>query len=528
MKTILLSVLFLLANLCNSQTTQVTVIGNMPQQFGGDYVSFSKPIGKYTTISFYINSKDTAVIKNDRFIKTLDVSGPGLIYLYEKPYNSISSARFFAEPGDTIFIERQNKEIIFKGKNAIVNKMHTDIKLAPVAFNDEMYYIFKNNTDSDKIIAIINDKEKEYLKFYKDLFQKKQISKSCLEYTKVLMENSIDNIALSVSMNEKFREDQKFQITKEEANKISDYFNLKNIPFKEENLKSPFFLGIIRQTAPYLEEQYLKKNKKIIRFWNQFDAIFKSKIESIGVIDYIESDKYKEASIGQLFLGLIKSYDNEKTIKYKDLVAVYKAYVEKFPNSPYIIPLSESMMNKALDNLSTNATNASNTNNVTKSESKIALGNLAIYGTTLEPVGNLPFAQSNQSLANALAEKFPNQDLFIDLWATWCSPCIKQFPYNKDLHSFLDTKNIKTLYLSFDKEDDLIKWEKYIQDYNLTGYHFLANKAYQEKFLNPLSASIPRYFVYNSKTKELKQLEEGYPSEKETFYANITKALDTK
>ena len=99
--------------------------------------------------------------------------------------------------------------------------------------------------------------------------------------------------------------------------------------------------------------------------------------------------------------------------------------------------------------------------------------------------------------------------------------------YNNDLHSFLDSKNIKALYISFDKEEETVKWEKYIQDYNLTGYHFLGNKAYQEKFLNPLSAYIPRYFVYNYKTKELKLLE-GLPKEKETFYANITKALATK
>ncbi|WP_394759988.1 TlpA family protein disulfide reductase [Flavobacterium sp.] len=519
MKTILLSVLFLLANLCNSQSKPVTIIGNMPQQYGGNYVSFCKPIGKYAAATSYINPKDTAVLKNDKFIKNLAISGPGLIYVYEKPFIGMISTRFFAVPGDTIVIERQNGEIIFKGKNAIVNKMYSDIKLGPVAFSGEVSDIFKNNTNADKIIAEIKDKEAAYLKIYNDFFLKKQISKSCLEYTKIVMEQSIDGLAFNVAMYDEFR--AQFQITKEEANKLADYFNLKYIPYKEDNLRSLFFTGIIKKTALYLEGKSIKENKKTKRFWNQFDTIFNSRGGAFGVIDYIEYEDYKETFIGQVFLDLIKSYDNEKTVKYKDLVLVYKAYVEKFPNSPYIIPISESIMNIALNNLSTNTTN------VAKSEPKIALGNLAIYGTTLDPVGSAPFAQPNQSLADALAEKFPNQDLFIDLWATWCGPCIQQFLYNKDLHSFLDTKNIKTLYVSFDKEEETAKWEKYIQDYNLTGYHFLANKAYQEKFLNPLSAYIPRYFVYNSKTKELKQLE-GLPKEKETFYANITKALATK
>ncbi|MDX6187829.1 redoxin family protein [Flavobacterium sp. Fl-318] len=521
MKNILLLVLFLSAHLCCSQSKQVTIIGNMPQQYGGEYLSFSKPIGKYTTESSYINSKDNAVIINDKFIKTLDIAVPGIIYVYEKPFNGIISTRFFAEPGDTIILERQNGEIIFKGKNAIVNKMYSDVKLGHVAFNDEVYDIFKNTNDADKILSKINNKEKIYLQHYNELFLKKQISKSCLEYTKVLMEQSIDGLALGIARDEEFRKEQKMLITKEGANKIVDYIVLKYIPYKEENLRSLFFLGLMKKSASYLEKQSLKENKKITRFWNQFDTIFKSETKNLGVIDYLESDDYKETAIGQYFLSLIKNYDNEKSIKYKDLIMVYKAFVEKFPNSPYIIPLSESIMNAALDNLSTSATN------VAKSEPNTALGNLAIYGTTLETVGTAPFAQPNQSLADVLAEKFPTQDLFVDLWATWCGPCLMQFPYNKDLHSFLETKNIKTLYVSQDKEEDITKWQKYIQDYNLTGYHFLADKAYVEKFINPLTAYIPRYFIYDSKTKKLKPLE-GYPKEKEKFYTQIAKALPTK
>lgn len=518
MKNILLLALFIAFNSSYSQTKEIIIIGKMPQQYGGVYVSFSKPIGKFATNPKYINSKDTAIIKNDKFIKKLAVSGPGLIHVYEKPFNGMSSARFFAEPGDTIFIERENVEIIFKGKNAIVNKMHSDLKIGPAAFYQEVYDIFKDNTNANKIIAKINDKEAAYLKIYNGFFINKEISKSCLEHTKLTMEHSIDGIVLSIAMSDEYRRDEKMPIKEEEAIKIVDYINLKYIPYKEENLRSPFFMGIIRDNAPYLEKQALKENKKINRFWNQFDTIFKSTIKNIGVIDYVEHDDYKETFIGQLFLGLIKNYDNEKTIKYKDLITVYKIYTEKFPNSPYIIPLSEAIMNIALDNLNTNTTT------VVKAAAKTTLGNLTIYDSVLESVGTAPFAKPNQPLADALAEKFPNQDFFIDLWATWCGPCIMQFPYNKDLHSFLETKNIKTLYLSFDKEADITKWEKYIQDYNLIGYHFLANKAYQEKFLNPLSATIPRYFVYNSKTKELKPVE-GLPSEKENFYAKIDKAL---
>ena len=191
MKTILLSVLFLVNNLCIAQPKPVTIIGNMPQQYGGDYVSFSKPIGKYSTNPSYISSKDTAVLKNNKFIKKLAVSVPGIIYLFEKPFNGMSSAQFFAAPGDTIVIERQNGKIIFKGKNAIINKMHSDFDSRSDAFDAYIDDIFENNTNADKIIAQINKKEAGYLNSFNDLFLKKEISKSCLEYTKIEIKQKI-------------------------------------------------------------------------------------------------------------------------------------------------------------------------------------------------------------------------------------------------------------------------------------------------------------------------------------------------
>ena len=226
MKTILL-ILFSATYICYSQTNQITIIGYLPQLYGGDYVSFSKPMGKFTTLPEYIDSRDTATIKNDKFIKRLDISGPGLIYLFEKPFNSNISTRFFAEPGDTIVIERQNGEIIFKGKNAIINKMFSDVKLGPMTFNDEVYEIFKKYNNSDKIITKINDIQNKYFQYYNELYLKKQISKSCLEYTKIIAEQSLDGLVTSFSLNEEYREKHKMKITKKEAEKIIEFINLK-------------------------------------------------------------------------------------------------------------------------------------------------------------------------------------------------------------------------------------------------------------------------------------------------------------
>ncbi len=519
LKKELVFIMIMLINFCFSQSNKVTIIANIPQLHGGEYISFSKPIGEFTTTSFYVDNQDNAVIKDNRFIKTIDITNPGIIYVYEKPYNLNISCRFFAEPGDTIIIDKVNQEFIFKGNNAVVNKLYSDVKLAPKAFNNEIYNIFKDN--SDNVLLQINDKLKEHVDYYYELFLNKQISKSCFEFTRILIEHSIDGLALNIALDKKFREEQKMLITQAEANKIVNEVSLKYIDYNKENLKSPFFLGLIRKTALYQEKKMLNEKKKIIRFWNQFDKIFKSKIDNIGVIDFIDYEDYRETSIGQYFLDLIRDYDKEKSIKFQDLVTVYSAFVEKFPNSAYIIPISKSIISKASEHLNTNVLNT------LEPDSKELLGKLVNYEKNLELVNNDLFANSNQSLESAFIEKFPSQDILIDFWATWCGPCIKQFEYNNDLKAFLETKNIKILYLSVDKEDEVSKWEKYIHDYKLTGLHYLGNKSYQEKHINPLGSTIPMYLLFNSKTKKLVKIE-GFPSEKGKFYANVIKGLSAK
>ena len=105
--------------------------------------------------------------------------------------------------------------------------MYSDVKLAPKAFNNEIYKILKDN--SDNVLLQINDKLKEHVDYYYELFLNKQISKSCFEFTRILIEHSIDGLALNIALDKKFREEQKMLITQAEANKIVNEVSLKYI-----------------------------------------------------------------------------------------------------------------------------------------------------------------------------------------------------------------------------------------------------------------------------------------------------------
>jgi len=97
---------------------------------------------------------------------------------------------------------------------------------------------------------------------------------------------------------------------------------------------------------------------------------------------------------------------------------------------------------------------------------------------------------------------FQGKRLYIDLWATWCIPCKMEFKnYDEDLYSFLNSYNIKNVFISIDKDKRHQIWNKEISLLGLTGYHIRANPSLYESIkqlvFNGDKVSIPRYIIVN-------------------------------
>lgn len=66
--------------------------------------------------------------------------------------------------------------------------------------------------------------------------------------------------------------------------------------------------------------------------------------------------------------------------------------------------------------------------------------------------------------------------IYIDLWATWCGPCMEEMPaYEKLKERFKDNANISFVSLSID--DDKNAWQKNVQQRNAPGYQWLIDRA---------------------------------------------------
>jgi thiol-disulfide isomerase/thioredoxin len=96
---------------------------------------------------------------------------------------------------------------------------------------------------------------------------------------------------------------------------------------------------------------------------------------------------------------------------------------------------------------------------------------------------------------------FKNKVVLVDIWATWCGPCVKEIPYLKKLEKEFHGKDVVFLSVSVDEKKDLGKWKKFIADNQLGGVQLFAgggssliSRAYN-------IGGIPRFLLFDKNGK---------------------------
>ncbi|MAM30146.1 MAG: thioredoxin [Flavobacteriaceae bacterium] len=110
------------------------------------------------------------------------------------------------------------------------------------------------------------------------------------------------------------------------------------------------------------------------------------------------------------------------------------------------------------------------------------------------------FTYKNISGESVSLSDFLGKVVYIDVWATWCAPCIKQIPYIKQLEKDFHGKDIVFVSISVDKKEVFNKWERMVVAKNLTGVQLFADNSFESDFMNTYAVnSIPRFIIIDRK-----------------------------
>ncbi len=99
-------------------------------------------------------------------------------------------------------------------------------------------------------------------------------------------------------------------------------------------------------------------------------------------------------------------------------------------------------------------------------------------------------------------DDFKGKYVYIDVWATWCGPCIRQIPFLKELEKKYHNKNVEFVSISVDEEENYEKWKKMVKEEELEGIQLIADNNFESTFIKEyLINGIPRFILIDPQGK---------------------------
>lgn len=109
-----------------------------------------------------------------------------------------------------------------------------------------------------------------------------------------------------------------------------------------------------------------------------------------------------------------------------------------------------------------------------------------------------------KEIFNSILAKHKNKVLYIDCWATWCSPCRTEMPYSKKLMKTFEGQNVEFVFLCLDSEKD--QWKTFLTELQIGGTHYFLNKAESSTLRNIFGISgVPHYLLLDKNGVIIKQ-----------------------
>ncbi|SOE24174.1 Thiol-disulfide isomerase or thioredoxin [Spirosomataceae bacterium TFI 002] len=270
-------------------------------------------------------------------------------------------------------------------------------------------------------------------------------------------------------------------------------FGIENkVRFDPENL----FIGSINYLS--LLNAYLSnfKDKAFIRSYGNFENFQKQHQDESSMrhaFFEFNYNKIKELDVEPLFKSYFKAYQIQNDIFDANLFKEFlHLFNQEYPNSPFLPELEAK-----LEEIS------------------------SLNGAEMPSIVGEDIEGNKVDL-----KEFKGKVIFIDFWATWCGPCIKEFKHYPEILKKYKNEEIVFIFLSVDDERD--KWQEFLS--NGKGPESIHLNIPQSQYsviskqLNYEGTGIPQFLLIDKDGKIIKT-HSPRPSETKSFEEQINKAL---
>lgn len=106
------------------------------------------------------------------------------------------------------------------------------------------------------------------------------------------------------------------------------------------------------------------------------------------------------------------------------------------------------------------------------------------------------FDYENHKGGNTTLASLKGKYVYVDIWATWCGPCLAEIPALKKMEEAFHGKNIEFVSVSVDAEKDHEKWKTMVSNKGMTGIQLFAGKTVLSDFIKAFEVdTIPRFIL---------------------------------
>jgi thiol-disulfide isomerase/thioredoxin len=387
----------------------------------------------------------------------------------------------YLEPNYTLTIKKTNDAYEFTGKGSQENNLIQQIQLPLSWMSSNTGYGVRFSvllTEPEKFIPIM-DKYKE-----KALIS---IDKSDNKFLKDLLREEINYIRINKIYNWKL-------FYGLDSNRMDSLRHTLAIPLadRKKDHAQQLYKAYLYQFSKKLTDEEKKQIEDILfSGWDMNnELLFKNSSSYNYAINNrlnfgTSSGKYKKLSDSlnspdQAKLSLIKNEISNPYIKNYFLYTTTLSLIKKSKSSTQVEQLYK-------DYISNNSVSPH------LNEIEQAFNNLK---ATEKNAFTPDFSYANPENQLITLKSMRGSYVYIDLWATWCEPCIAEIPDLKKLELATKDKKIKFVSISLDTQDNKNKWLNYVKDNDLHGIQLIADNDFKSSFVQKFGVnSIPRFLL---------------------------------